>query len=77
MSKGESLINSFGGDIRSLGRTIDKFKEISLYDESGHVDTDVMCALIKVLTDFHELQKKLDVVMGELFGIDLETLVSR
>lgn len=77
MSKGKSLINSFGGDISSLGCTIDKLKEISLYDESGHVDTDLMCALMKVLTDFNELQKKLNVVIGELFGIDLESEVNK
>ena len=70
MSKKETLIETLHGSLTQLEGLTELISQEDIYDETGHVDTDFLIAILEWMTKAADLSVGVQKSMNKLLGVD-------
>lgn len=69
MNNAKNTIESLRGKIRTFDTMTEELKDCTLYDETGHVDSELMMSTMTLMTEFAQIAAKFNETVKALFGI--------
>lgn len=69
MNNAKNMIESLRGEINTFDTMTNEFKDCTLYDETGHVNTELMEDTIALLKEFTLVSIRFNNAIQTLFGI--------
>lgn len=69
MNNAKNTIESLRGKIRTFDTMAEELKDCTLYDETGHVNNELMISTMTLMTEFAQIAAKFNETVKTLFGI--------
>lgn len=69
MNNAKNTIESLRGKIRTFDTMAEELKDCTLYDETGHVNNELMISTMTLMTEFAQIAAKFNETIKALFGI--------